>query len=477
MALNSCIRVVFHLVLIVFFLITSLHAQPLEQKINLAYQQFERNPMLKNGIASFTVLDAKTGAVVFSKNGNIGLATASTLKTITSAAAFYILGADYTYQTQLYYTGQIVDSVLTGDIVIKGSGDPSLGSDRFERTKESLLLTQWTHAIVKAGIKKINGSIVGDDLLYGGQKAGPRWIWQDLGSYYGAGISGLNWRENLVDVHIQPGKQVGAATSLRSTVPNVSYLKIVNEATTGSPGSGDKVYPYSAPYSSLIYLRGSYGIDLRKPIQIALPDAAYDAALRLQLNLERQGISVRQPATTGELLKLSGKGVPEEGKTLLIHQSPTLADLVYWFNQKSINLYGESLLMTLAREKGQISDTDEAADILRDFWVTKLGLEKGTIKIFDGSGLSPENRVTTMTMAKILAFIRREPWFTAYYKSIPVYNGMKMKSGTIGGVLGYTGYQKAANGTELVFSLLVNNYEGTAYNMRQQMFKLLNVLK
>jgi len=477
MVLSNAISIRFWLILIVFSLTTQSYAQSLEQKINIAYQQFESNPNLKYGTASLTVLDAKTGSVIFSKNGNTGLATASTLKTITSAAAFYLLGADYTYQTELYYTGQVVDGILNGDIVIKGSGDPSLGSDRFEQTKESLLLTQWTHAIVNAGIKKINGSIIGDDLLYGGQKAGPRWIWQDLGSYYGAGISGLNWRENLVDVHILPGRQVGAVTTLQSTVPNVSYLKIVNESTTGSPGSGDKVYPYSAPYSSLIYLRGTYGIDLKKPIQIALPDAAYDAALRLQLNLERQGVSVRQPATSGKLLKLSGKEVPSAGRTLFVHQSPTLKDLVYWFNQKSINLYGEALLKTIAQQKGSVLDTDDAADTMRDFWVNKLGLEKGSMRIFDGSGLSPENRVTTMAMAKILTSIKRESWFSDYYKSIPVYNGMKMKSGTIGGVLGYTGYQKASNGTELVFSLLVNNYEGTAYNMRQQMFRLLNALK
>lgn len=478
MVLNKYIKIGLNLVLFsVFLQTTRLYAQSLEHKLNLAYQQFESNPNLKNGIASLTVLDAKTGAVLFSKNGNTGLATASTLKTITSATAFYLLGADYTYQTQLYYTGQIENEVLIGDLVIKGAGDPSLGSDRFDQTKESLLLTQWTKAIVTAGIKKIKGSVIGDDLLFGGQKAGPRWIWQDLGSYYGAGISGLNWRENLVDVHLLPGKHVGAATTLQSTVPNVSYLKIINEATTGGSGSGDKVYPYSAPYSSFIYLRGTYGIDLRKPVQIALPDAAYDAALRLQLSLESQGISVGQAATTGQMLKLSEKKVPQDGKPLFYHQSPPLKELVYWFNQKSINLYGEALLKTMAWKKGQVFDTDEAADMLRNFWADKLGLEKGTIRIFDGSGLSPENRVTTMTMAKILASVKKESWFDDYYKSFPVYNGMKMKSGTIGGVLGYAGYQKSSNGTDLVFSLLVNNYEGTAYNMRQQMFKLLNVLK
>jgi len=456
---------------------STIKAQTLQQKIRNAYSQFEHDPNLQHAVTSLTVLNANTGALVFSKQDNIGLATASTLKTITSAAAYYILGADYVYETKLLYTGSINNGVLDGDIVIKGSGDPSLGSDRFDTTKGTVLLAKWTDAIRQAGIKKINGSIIGDDLLFDGQTAGPRWIWQDMGSYYGAGVSGLNWRENLVDAQIRPGDKVGAATSLQSTTPNISYLKLVNESTTGVAGSGDKIYPYSAPYSSIIYLRGTYGIDLKKPVQLALPDAGYDAALRLQLALENKGIAVQQPATTAKLLNISGKDKLEEGQLLWSHTSPKLADLVYWFNQESINLYGEALLKTMALKQHKETETEKAALLLRDFWVNKLGLAKGAIRIYDGSGLSPEDRVTTMAMARILWSIKKEPWFDSYYKSIPVYNGMKMKSGTIGGVLGYAGYQKAADGTELVFSLLINNYEGTAYRMRQQMFKLLNTLK
>lgn len=452
-------------------------AQTLQQKISAAYRQFESGSDLRHGIASLTVLNAKNGNVLFSKNDEVGLATASTLKTLTSAAAYYLLGATYTYQTTLYYTGRINDGVLEGNIVIKGSGDPSLGSNRFEQTKEELVLEQWSKAIMAAGIHQIKGSIIGDDGLFGGQTAGPRWIWQDMGSYYGAGTSSLNWRENLADVYLNAGKLVGGPTTFQSTKPDVSYVKIVNETTTGPVGSGDKVYPYAAPYSSVIYLRGSYGADLKKPVQIALPDAAYDVALRLQIRLENKGISIQQPATTATILGISGKDVPQMSKVLFAHISPKLSDLVYWFNQKSINLYGEALLKTIALKQGKKTETEEAAQSLRDFWVDKLSIPKGAIRIYDGSGLSPENRVTTMAMARVLSSVKNEPWFDSYYKSFPVYNGMKMKSGTIGGVLGYTGYHKASDGTDLVFCLLVNNYEGTAYNMRQKMFKLLNALK
>src|SRR5690606_25205705 len=241
-------------------------------------------------------------------------------------------------------------------------------------------------------------------------------------------------------------------------------------------GSGDQVYPYAAPYASIIYLRGTYGIDRQKPVQISLPDAGYDAAFRLHVALEDSGVVVKQPATTAKMLNLSGKQAPRVGKVIWVHSSPSLVDLVYWFNQKSINLYGEAFLKTIALRQGKDTETAAAAAYMTDFWVNKLGIPKGSMRIYDGSGLSPENRVTTLTMARILSFIKKEPWFDQYYKSIPVYNGMKMKSGTIGGVLGYAGYQKNKD-ADLVFSLLINNYEGSSTAMRQQMFTLLNALK
>ena len=110
-------------------------AQGLKDKMASAYQTFLDNGKLTNGIASLTVLDGKTGHVIFSDNAAIGLPTASTMKVITSITALDILGPDYTYKTRLAYTGHI-DSlgVLNGDLIITGSGDPTLGSDRFPQT-------------------------------------------------------------------------------------------------------------------------------------------------------------------------------------------------------------------------------------------------------------------------------------------------------------------------------------------------------
>jgi len=465
-------------ILFLSFSVQIADAQSLAQKIATAFRTFESHESLTNGSASLTVINANTGEVVFAKNEKLGLAPASTLKTITSTAAYQVLGADFTFETTLSYTGEVdATGTLNGDIVIRGTGDPSLGSDRSPQTADTAILSAWVQAIQAAGIRHIQGTVVADDRLYSGQTAPGGWTWQDMGNYYGAGVSALNWRENAVGVKFLPGSNLEAPTTIAGTTADIGYLQLVNEAVTGARGTGDRVYAYSAPYSSRIYLQGTYGMDLKKTVYLSLPDGAYDAAYQLHRALDQAGIEQSTMPTTTHLRLLAGSEVPSGGTLLHTYHSPTLRELIYWFNQNSINLYGEALLKAMAYKLEVKTDTRDAAEGLQKFWADKIGIPKGELRILDGSGLSPENRITTNALARILLSAKKEPWFAGFFESLPVYNGMKMKSGTIGGVLGYAGYQTSKEGTPLVFALLINNYHGAATPMRQQMFKLLDVLK
>src|SRR5690606_717784 len=234
--------------LFVPFAIHTVNAQSLVQKLDAAFRAFESQESLANGIASLIVLNAETGQVVFAKNEKMGLAPASTLKTITSTAAYHILGANYTFETTLFYSGEIdANGILKGDIVVQGHGDPSLGSDRFPQTTDTVLLSTWVKAIQAAGIRKIDGRVIADDRLYDGQTAPRGWTWQDMGNYYGAGVSSLNWRENAFGINFQTGLRTGDPTQVISTTSDVSYLQLVNETTTGQRGTGDRVYAFSSP--------------------------------------------------------------------------------------------------------------------------------------------------------------------------------------------------------------------------------------
>ncbi|MBD1420383.1 D-alanyl-D-alanine carboxypeptidase/D-alanyl-D-alanine endopeptidase [Sphingobacterium chuzhouense] len=466
--------------ILILFTFLSTHpgyGQALRDNINNAYQQFIKSGKFPNGIAAFTVLDGKTGQPIYTNNASIGLPTASTMKVITSITALDILGPDYIYQTKLAYTGEI-DSlgVLHGDIIVIGSGDPTLGSDRYTNTKAETLLNKWVYKVQHAGINHINGRIVGDDLYLNGNDVPPTWNWVDIGNYYGAGISGLNWRENKAGITFSPST-IGQPANIASTNTPFSGITLINEVTTGANGSGDNVYAYSAPYSDMVYLRGTYGRDLKKVIEIAIPDPALALAQQLTTSLSDAGITVDSIPTTGKRLLNQGITLNQQKHELDTHQSPALKDIVHWFNQKSINLYGEVMLKSFGIISHNESTTQKAASLLSKYWEQKLRIPNSELSIQDGSGLSSQNRVTTLAMAKIMHYAQGRPWFADFQKSLPTINGITMKSGTIGGVLGYTGFHTGKTGTPVTFSLLVNNYTGSTSAMRQEMFKLLNSLK
>ncbi|WP_316734524.1 D-alanyl-D-alanine carboxypeptidase/D-alanyl-D-alanine-endopeptidase [Pedobacter aquatilis] len=450
-------------------------AQNRIQNLEKAFNNLLADEQAKHAITSLCVLDANTGKVLFAKNEQIGLATASTLKTITAATAFSILGKDFQFQTTLGYNGTITpDGALKGNLIIIGSGDPTLGSWRYQN-KENAVLTQWVAAIKASGIKKIEGSIIGDDRIFGTQTTPEGWVWQDIGNYYGAGTSGLAWRENQFDIHLKPGSSTSDAVRVVKSVPETPYIQIVNELKTGVSGSGDRTYAFLPPYNNVAYLRGSWGLGIGKSgISVALPDPAFDCAYRLQDTLKRLGISTSEQVTTARLMELNKQTVPSITQKINTINSPTLSEISYWFLKKSVNLYGETLLKTLALKSGKAATTSKGTETEINFWANK-GIDKSALNIIDGSGLSPGDRVTTSAMASILFQIQKENWFADFYKGLPEYNGMKIKSGTINDVSAFAGYHTDAAGNKYVVVININNYSGNGIN--KKLFRVLDALK
>jgi D-alanyl-D-alanine carboxypeptidase/D-alanyl-D-alanine-endopeptidase (penicillin-binding protein 4) len=464
--------------LVSFLLITGFASgQDLQAKLQSAFNRLQQDSQCKFASLSLTVLDAKTGEQVFAANPDMGLAPGSTLKTVTSITAFNVLGKDFKYETQLGYSGAInANGTLNGDVIIKGGGDPTLGSWRWAATKEDYVLNIMVTALKKAGIKKINGRVIGDNGAFNQQSIPDGWIWQDLGTYYGAGIAGLCWRENQFDILLRTGS-VGGTVAIAGTAPQTNYLQYKSELITGAAKTGDLAYPYLPAYGSkVMYVRGTYAIDqTKKRIGAAIPDPAYDAALRLADTLKSLGIISSGEPVSSIMLADKGQAVPQMVKCVGAIQSPELSKIVYWLNKKSVNLYAEQLLVTTALKLGKTPATSNAVDALKDFWEAR-GIDKRSMNIFDGSGLSPEDRITTSTMAHILQSAKKEKWFGDFYESLPVYNDMKMKSGSINSVQAYAGFQ-THDGRELCFSIMVNNYNGAGSGIREKMFRVLNELK
>lgn len=459
-----------------FYSSAPIYAQDIHHKAATALSRFTADPQLAYAAVSFTILDARSGKVLYTLNQHMGLAPASCRKLVTAATAFSMLGEDYRFQTHLGYSGRLEDGRLTGDLVVRGTGDPTLGSWRYPQTPVDTLLKQWVDAIRSAGIRQIQGKVIGDASAFESQMPPDGWIWQDMGNYYGAGASGLSWHENQYDLHLQPANHAGGQVRVVGTDPAVS-LQFINELKTGAPGSGDQTYIYAAPYASLAYLRGTAPAGVRNfTVSGALTRPALLCATQLEEALKQAQIGVSQSATSMREMHIQGQSLPGPVTVIGTHWSPSLDSIIYWFLHRSINLYGEQLVRTFALETGKLGSNEAGLTIEKKWWMNR-GIPDGALQLVDGSGLSPGNRVTTNALARVLYLAGKESWYARYRQCFPVIHGIRMKSGHINGVCAYSGFLKSAGGVPLVFSFIVNNYTGPSSRVNTKMFAVLDALK
>jgi len=450
-------------------------AQALSQRLQKAFAAFEKDEQLKHAISSLYVIDARTGQVVFDKNSQVGLAPASTQKIITSATAFELLGKDYRYKTELGYSGNIKNGILDGDLIITGSFDPTFGSWRYSQTKEDIIISNWKYSFWKSGIKKFKNVYYSEEPGLGMRSIPDGWIWQDIGNYYGAGSRPLNWKENQFDLVLESKKDTGLITIVRESEER--HLRFFNNVISARKGSGDNAYIYLTPSSTHGFLKGTIPIGEKSfKISGSMPSppltflhAFLDSIL---INLELNDVQYK----ADDIEDYAPRTLSSRLTNLIIHYSPSLDSIIYWFNKKSINLYGEALIKTFAYEKQGFGSTDSGVAIVKKFWKDK-GLDDDELNIYDGSGLSPLNRVTTHAQVEILKYAKTKDWYPYFLKSLPEYNGMTMKSGTISDVKGFCGYHKAKDGKDYIFSFLVNNYSGKSSQLVGKMYKVLDELK
>jgi D-alanyl-D-alanine carboxypeptidase/D-alanyl-D-alanine-endopeptidase (penicillin-binding protein 4) len=452
--------------------------QTINQKLQKAFRLFETDSQLKHAITSLYIIDANSSSVVFDKNSQIGLAPASTQKIITSVTAFELLGKDYRYRTELGLVGKKDDDPLGGHLILIGNGDPTFGSWRWESTKPEGILHEFTNAINESGIGVSENSYDFGIKHYETQNIPDGWIWQDLGNYYGAGASALNWRENQFDIVLASGNRPGDSVRVVSCKPRITGFQVSSEARSAAKGSGDNTFVYLPIGGNQIIVRGTIPINEKKfSISATFPNPGiqFMSDLNDSLTARQIGFGFKEP---GNISLVNGKEIKTNPlfKIIYTHYSPSIDSIIYWFNKKSINLYGEALIKTFAYEKQGFGSTDSGVAIVKKFWKEK-GLDEGELNIGDGSGLSPQTRVTTHAEVEILKYARSKSWFPYFSNSLPEYNGMTMKSGTIRDVKGFCGYHKAKDGREYIFSFLVNNYNGSTTQLVNKMYKVLDALK
>lgn len=445
-------------------LVMGSYSQTVIQRLQKAFTSFEKDEQLKHAISSFYVIDAKTGQVVFDKNSQIGLAPASTQKIITSVTAFELLGNEYRYKTEF----GIIKEQDKSNLYIKPSGDPTLGSWRWEFTKEENIIKNIKE---RFSLNKFYGVII-NKKGWLKESVPDGWIWQDIGNYYGASSGWINWRENQYDILLKSGDNIGDSVEIVQSRPDLFGYNLISDATAAKEGTGDNAYIYLPIGHNSIIIRGTIPVKKKSfVISGAMPDPEKQFISTLKKELKSRLID-----TASNYLGYIDSIGKRDLSLFYTAYSPSLDSIIYWFNKKSINLYGEALVKTFAYEKQGFGSTDSGVAIVKKFWKEK-GLDEDELNIYDGSGLSPLNRVTTHAQVEILKYAHTKDWFPYFLKSLPEYNGMTMKSGTIRDVKGFCGYHKAKDGREYIFSFLVNNYSGKSSQLVGKMYKVLDELK
>jgi serine-type D-Ala-D-Ala carboxypeptidase/endopeptidase (penicillin-binding protein 4) len=422
------------------------------------------SPFLENGFFGISIKSVNSDKNIVEYNAKKSLHPASTMKLISSATALMALGEYFKYSTILEYSGQIKDSVLIGNIIIRGSGDPSLGSWRFKNQPDYKQLTdKWAKKIKDLGIKEIKGRIFGDGSFFDENVVPDTWTWGDTGNYYGAGSYGLNMNENLYYVTFKPSNYMESSTLVK-TSPDLPYYQKINRVLTDKSGTGDQVNIYSTPYQDVLIMQGFVP---------AGSDFSVKGSILSYLEANKKNIYYSKPFQTSQIDTLN---------------SPPLCDLARECNFQSINLYAETFLKTPSVLMNLGSSTEDAMKGLKQIWQTK-NVRLDGLKMKDGSGLSPANGITPNNMTDVLKAMYLEKSFGAFYESIPIVGvsgtvanlgkksravgNVRAKSGSIDGVRAYAGYFTARNGEMMCFSMMLNKYNSEMGSATRELEKLI----
>ncbi|TXF89166.1 D-alanyl-D-alanine carboxypeptidase/D-alanyl-D-alanine-endopeptidase [Neolewinella aurantiaca] len=447
-------------------------------------RNFAQDPDLAGAVISISVIDTETGRMVGGHQSQLTCIPASTQKLLTTAVAMDVLGEDHRFTTKLLVVGTIEDGTLNGDIHIVGGGDPSLGSPYLDGVPGlNKMMDRWRSAITSAGIRKVNGRVIGDGSYFGTDGPAGGWPWSDIGNYYGAGAYGLNIHENFYFLDFLQRGRVGDIPPIQRTRPEVPGLKLTNELRSGPRGSGDQAYIFGAPFGYDNFIRGTIPVGTgRFTIKGAIPDPALFTAQLLCRELKEAGVSVSLPAESNRTI---GDTDLAKGQVIDTYISPPLSEIVDRTNLRSNNLYAEVLLREISKARGVETHELSSTKVVKD-WLAAAGLPVGAVRLEDGSGLATRNFFSAEFMTSFLRHRRGELRWRAsiplagrtgsmrgYLKGTVAEGRLRAKSGSLGAVRAYAGYADRKDGSQLAFAIMVNNFTIESRDLRNKMHLLM----
>jgi D-alanyl-D-alanine carboxypeptidase/D-alanyl-D-alanine-endopeptidase (penicillin-binding protein 4) len=406
------------------------------------------------------------------------LVPASVAKLAVVATAAEAVGWNYQFETTLRVTGPIRDGVLAGDLLVVGSGDPTVGG----RAGEDL--SSWLAAVQATGIRRIDGRVIGDDDAIEEPRPQLAWAWDDLGYPTGSLFGALNYAENRMTVTVTPGTAAGAAAEL-AVEPQAMSRSLANIVVTGSAGSPQQIWPEQRPGDPFLTIAGA--IPAGTPpvrLSVAVGNPTFWFASVLRNRLQAQGIEV-----TGDPWDIDDVRPPPDrarAEVIFTHRSKPLREIVQPLLKESINLYAESV-MRLNAAPGQVLTNDAALDGFGKR-LAAWGVPAASQQQVDGSGLSRRGTISAETVFAVLQHMHdasgASPFLTALpvagvdgtlserMKSTPAAGNVQAKTGTMSNIRSMAGYVKTRDGETLAFVAIVNNFEGAGASANQALDRI-----
>ena len=439
------------------------------------------------------------GDTLANVNRSFKLLPASNMKLITTGLALRTLGSSYRFETKLGYVGEIRDSVLVGDLYIVGGADPTTGSKSDCAEPLASLFGKWAGLLKSAGIKGIEGRIVGDPRYFDDPTPeNMGWSYDDIGTYYGTGPTGLNFYENAQNFYVTPGAVVGIPPFVRPRYPETPWMKYINSARTSASRSSNTLSYVDSDFGPYGEIRGEFPLDRGAyTLECSNKFGAYTCAYYFHKYLTNNGFSVSkgyadvslqgQVRTSLEFGAPSSRAADQKDVVILGSTlSPMLADIVSDTNHDSDNFFAETLLRTIGKVKSGSCTYDKAISAAESL-LASMGLRvKDACQIFDGSGLSRKNYVSPDFFVRFLRAMTRSDVYADYLRSLPVpgHEGtlkarlqkapvelkdrIHMKSGSMNGVVCFSGYITASDGKPehtVAFSVMTNNSTGSSWTV------------
>ena len=446
---------------------TSIRPQPPLRQLAADLRALTAADGVKRGVWGVLVYSLDRRQPLFELNSSAMLVPASVAKLVTAASAYESVGWDFRFDTTVWATGPIVDGTLEGDLLVVGSGDPSIES------RGGGPLDEWVGALKDLGIRRITGRIVGDDDAVEDPRPALAWAWDDLGYPTGALFGALNAAENRLAVTITPGAHVGEPAEL-SVEPGATHRPLVNRTVTAAAGSPQQVWAEQRPAETALTIAGRIRAGT-KPVRLDIsagnPTQWFAGLLRHRLM--QGGISVGgQPVDIDDAQPPPAR---DSATRLFTHWSPPLRELVKPMLKNSVNLYGEAL-MRLNSGPGARRTNDAALEGLAGRFAG-WGVPPDAQQLIDGSGLSRRDAVSAEALLAVLQRMYDPTGTSPFMQALPIAGvdgslagrmrdtlaarNLRAKTGTMSNIRTLGGYVTTLDGEHLALVAMVNNFEGT----------------